>query len=241
MAKTSATKLDARARTPAGSRATRRLRREGRVPGVLYGGGEDPVAFDVDARELRIALAARGAVLDVAIDGNTASAVLKSADHHPVRGETTHIDLLRVRLDVAIQATVPVELVGVDEAPGVVEGGVVEHVTREVTIEALPTEIPESIAADVSGMVIGDTLQLSALVAPEGVEFVLGEGVEAEEVTIATLNPPRVEEEPEPEVEEEAELVGEDGEPIEAPEGEEAEAPEGEAEAGDGDSDSDSE
>jgi large subunit ribosomal protein L25 len=115
-----------------------------------------------------------------------------------------------------------------------------EHITHEITVEALPTDIPESIAVDVSGMVIGDTLQLDSVIAPEGVTFALGEGVEAEEVTIATLNPPRVEEEPEPEVEEEAELVGEDGEPIEAPEGE-AEGEEGEAEAGDGDSDSDSE
>src|SRR5439155_8666173 len=101
--------------------------------------------------------------------------------------------------------------------------GVLEHITREVTVRALPTAIPESIPADVSGMDIGDTLQLSGIFAPEGVEFALGEGVDPDEVTIATLSPPRVEEEPEPEVEEEAELVGEEGE---VPEGEEA--PEGE-------------
>ena len=91
-----------------------------------------------------------------------------------------------------------------------------EHVTHEVTISALPTEIPESIAADVSGMEINDTLQLEALIAPEGVEFVLAEGQSLDEITIANLSPPRVEEEPEPELEEETELVGEDGEPIEA-------------------------
>jgi large subunit ribosomal protein L25 len=232
MAKTSATKLDARARTPAGSRATRRLRREGRVPGVLYGGGEDPVAFDVDARELRIALAARGAVLDVAIDGNTASAVLKSADHHPVRGETTHIDLLRVRLDVAIQATVPVELVGVDEAPGVVEGGVVKHVTREVTIEALPTEIPESLTADVSALAIGDALYLSAVKAPEGVTVV----DDLEETVIATLTPPKLGEPSEDEIEQETELVGEGAADAEA--SAEGDAAEGEA-AAEGDASSD--
>ncbi len=113
-----------------------------------------------------------------------------------------------------------------------------EHVTHQITIEALPTAIPESIPADVSGMSIGDTLQLSAISAPEGVEFALGEGVDADEVTIATLSPPRVEEEPEPEVEEEAALVGEEGE---VPEGEEApeegEAPaEGDASAEGGES-----
>jgi large subunit ribosomal protein L25 len=232
MAKTSATKLDARARTPAGSRATRRLRREGRIPGVLYGGGEDPVAFDVDARELRIALAARGAVLDVAIDGDTASAVLKSADHHPVRGETTHIDLLRVRLDVAIQATVPVELVGVDEAPGVVEGGVVEHVTREVTIEALPTEIPESLTADVSALTIGDALYLRAVKAPDGVTIV----DDLEETVIATLTPPKLGEPSEDEIEQETELVGEGAADAEASaegEGEADAAAEGDASSDD--------
>src|SRR3954468_24992440 len=99
MAKTSATKLDARARSSASSRATRRLRGTGRVPGVLYGGGEDPVAFDVDARELRHALAASGAVLELAIDGDTSTAVVKDSQRHPVRGETMHIDLVRVRMD----------------------------------------------------------------------------------------------------------------------------------------------
>jgi large subunit ribosomal protein L25 len=208
MAKTSATKLDARVRTPAGSRTTRRLRREGRIPGVIYGGGEDPVAIDVDARELRIALAARGAVLDVAIDGKTSSAVLKAADHHPVRGETMHIDLLRVRLDVAIQATVFVELEGMDDAPGIVEGGVIEQVTREVTIEALPNEIPESLSADVSSMGINDTLYLSAVKAPEGVTIV----DDPEETVIATLTPPKLGEPSEDEIEQETELVGEGAE-----------------------------
>jgi len=152
--------------------------------------------------------------------------VVKEEQRDPVRGGLLHLDLLEVKLDEAIQAEVTIELLGTEEAPGVKEGGVLEHVTHQITIEALPTAIPDSIPADVSGMSIGDTLQLSAVVPPEGVAFALGEGVDADEVTIATLSPPRVEEEPEPEVEEEAELVGEEGE---VPEGEEA--PEGEAPA----------
>ncbi len=84
-----------------------------------------------------------------------------------------------------------------------------EHVTREITVEALPTEIPERLVADVSEMEINDTVQLSTIAAPEGVKFVADD---PDEVTIATLSPPRVEEEPEPAVEEEAELVGEEGE-----------------------------
>jgi large subunit ribosomal protein L25 len=136
-----------------------------------------------------------------------------------VRGNLIHLDLQEVKLDVKIEADVTIELIGTEDAPGVKEGGVLEHVTHEITISALPTAIPESIPADVSAMVIGDTLQLSALIAPEGVEFALGEDQSADEITIATLSPPRVEEEPD--VEEEPELVGEDGEPIAAPEGEE--------------------
>ncbi|HEU4979574.1 MAG TPA: hypothetical protein VFT14_00045, partial [Solirubrobacterales bacterium] len=122
-----------------------------------------------------------------------------------------------------------VELEGADQAPGVREGGVLEHVTREITVEALPTAIPEQITVDVSQMDIGDTISLASVTPPSGVKFM---AEEPEEITIATLSPPRVEEEPEPEVEEEAELVGE-GE--EVPEGEEApEVAEGEGEAAEG-------
>src|SRR5436190_6860114 len=135
MAASDTTNLQVDRRRPEGSRATRRLRREGRVPGVVYGGGDDPVAFDVDERELRHALAARGAVLELAIDGATTPAVLKDAHYDPVRGTTLHVDFLRVRLDVAIHATVLLDLVGADDAPGTKEGGVLEQVTRELNIE----------------------------------------------------------------------------------------------------------
>jgi large subunit ribosomal protein L25 len=211
-----------------GSRTSRRLRRSGLVPGVVYGGGSDARSFKVPERDVRAVLAHGGALLDVQFDGGEATpVVVKEQQRDPVRGRLLHLDLLEVRLDEEIAAEVAIELLGADDAPGVKEGGVLEHVTHQITISALPTAIPESIPADVSGMAIGDTLQLSAVVAPEGVELALGEGVDADEVTIATLSPPRVEEEPEPEVEEEAELVGEEGE---VPEGEEA-PPEGAAPA----------
>ena len=203
---TEATKLTLNAREPASSRATRRLRREGRVPGVIYGGGADPVAFEVDERELRHALAARGAVLELAIDGDTTPAVLKDAHYHPVRGTTLHVDFLRVRLDVAIHSVVLLDLVGAEEAPGVKEGGVLEQVTRELNIEALPGDIPETIQFDVSQMVIGDTITLSAVTPPRGVTL-LDDG---EETVIATLVPPTVDIDAEEEaIEEETERVGE--------------------------------
>jgi len=214
-------------RTEFGSRTTRRLRRTGLVPGVVYGGGKDARPFQVPERDARTVLLHGGALIDVQFDGSgTTPVVVKEEQRDPVRGSLLHLDLLEVKLDEEIQAEVAIELLGAEEAPGVKEGGVLEHVTHQITIEALPTAIPDSIPADVSGMSIGDTLQLTGVVPPEGVTFALGEGVDPDEVTIATLSPPRVEEEPEPEVEEEAELVGEEGE---VPEGEEA--PEGEAPA----------
>ncbi len=139
------------------------------MPGVVYGGGEDPVAFSVDARELRLALAHAGAVMDLALGGASSTpVVVKELDRHPVTGETVHVDLLRVRLDVKIQSTVFLELTGVDDAPGVKESGVLEHVTRELNIEALPNDIPDSIQHDVSDMVIGDTLRWTRSGAPAG-------------------------------------------------------------------------
>jgi large subunit ribosomal protein L25 len=206
-----------------GSRATRRLRRDGLVPGIVYGQGGEARPFQVSARELRVLLTEGHTLLDLELDGSKAvPVVIKEQQHHPVRGDVMHLDFLEVRLDEEIQAEVPIELEGADQAPGVREGGVLEHVGREITVEALPTEIPERITVDVSEMDINDTINLSTVRAPSGVKFMVDE---PEEFTIATLSPPRIEEEPAPELEEEAELVGE-GE--ELPEGEEA--PEGEAE-----------
>ena len=210
-----------------GSRATRRLRREGLVPGVLYGGSvTEPVSFKVPARELRTVLVDGAALIDVKVGGGKPHPVIiKDQQFHPVRGSVEHIDLLEVRLDEKIHAQVSIELEGAEEAPGIKEGGVLEHVTREVEIEALPTDIPERITVDVSGLDIAATLTLAEISAPSGVAF-LAEN--PEEVTIATVVVPTEIEEPE--IEEETELVGEEGE--ELPEGEEAPAEEGEAAEG---------
>ena len=209
--------LKAAPRSDFGSRTSRRLRREGLVPGVVYSGGSEASAFQVAERDVRSVLGEGAALFDLEIDGSKAvPVVVKEQQLHPVRGSLQHIDLQQVRLDEAIQAEVAIELEGAETAPGVKGGGVLEHVTREVTVEALPTEIPDQIVADVSAMEINDTLQLSALVVPEGVTLVADD---PDEVTIATLSPPRVEEEPEPAVEEETELIGEEGEAPAAEEG----------------------
>jgi large subunit ribosomal protein L25 len=218
------TKLDVKSRSQTGSRAARRMRRSGRVPGVLYGGEGDSLCFDVDSRELRVALAFSGAVLDLSVDGAKATpVVLKEAQRDPVRGHTVHVDMLRVRLDEAIGATVPLELAGADDAPGVKEGGVLEQITRELNVEALPTAIPESIVHDIGEMQIGDTISLEAVAMPEGVVLL----DDASETIIATLSPPRLQVEEEEEVEAETELVGEEAEAAEAAEGAEEPSAEG--------------
>jgi large subunit ribosomal protein L25 len=203
----STTKLSVNSRSAEGSRSARRLRRSGRVPGVLYGGGDDPVGFDADERELRHALAGSGAVLDLSIDGGKSTpVVLKESQRDPVRGQTTHVDLLRVDLKEKIHAVVPLELTGVDDSPGTKEGGVLEQITRELNVEALPTAIPESIAHDVSEMQIGETILLSVLAAPEGVTLL----DDLEETVVATLSAPRLQSETADEIEAETELVGDD-------------------------------
>lgn len=204
-AKSESTSLNIEPREASSSRATRRLRREGRVPGVLYGLAADPLCFSVDARELRHALHGAGAVLELSGDGRgKTAAVLKDAQRHPVRGDVLHVDLLRVDLDKPIHASVALHLVGGEDAPGVREGGVLEHVTRELNVEALPSEIPDAIDFDVSAMQINDTATLAELTAPDGVTL-----LDDPETVIATVTPPRLSLEAEEEIETETELVGE--------------------------------
>ena len=229
MARTDTTTLQVLPREPSGSREARRLRRAGNVPGVLYGGGDEPVSFQVPARTLRHALASAGAVIDLTIEGGSASpVVLKELVRHPVTGNTVHIDLLRVRLDVKIQSTVQLELTGAEDSPGIRDGGVLEQITRELTIEALPNDIPDSLTHDVSGMEINDTITLESLTTPSTVTL-----LDDPETVIATLTPPRLQLEADDEIESETEVVGE-GEAGEAEEGE------GAAEGGDSEASSDS-
>lgn len=222
MAGSDTTALAVGSRPPQGSRATRRLRREGLVPGVVYGGGVDPQAFQVDSRLLRTTLAHSGAVLDLSIDGaDAAPVIVKDVQRHPVRGETLHVDLLRVRLDRPIEATVPLELTGTEDAPGVKEGGVLSHEIRELNVEALPTSIPDAIVHDVSDMEMNATVTLAAVTAPEGVTLL----DDLDDTVIATITPPTAEP-VEEDIEVETGLVGEAGEAPAEDDGAEADAAE---------------
>ena len=208
------TKLVVAQRERLGSAESRRLRKEGLVPGVLYGGGE-PVAICIAERELRRALtgaAGLHSILDVEIDGKgeTHASILKEYQVDPVRGGVTHVDLQEVRLDKPIQASVSVQLHGGEDAPGVREGGVLSQPLRELGIQALPLEIPEHIDVDVSGMEIGGTLRVSDVSVPERVTV-----LDDPDTVVATVTAPTRVVEPEEELAEGEEEAAEG----EAPEG----------------------
>jgi large subunit ribosomal protein L25 len=220
-------RLEVQEREQVGTPESRRLRKQGFIPGVLYG-KETAVAIAIKERDLRTALTGASglhAVLDVVVAGKNAthSAILKEYQRDPIRGHLRHVDLQEVRLDQPIQATVNVHLVGTEDAPGVKEGGVLSAPTNVLNVEALPMEVPESIEVDVSAMEMGDTLRLEDIKRQEGVTFL----DDAHDTVLATVSAPmRAEELEAAEGEAAAEGLGDGGE--EAPEGE---APEGEAAA----------
>jgi large subunit ribosomal protein L25 len=224
-------KIEVQERDLRGSAASRRLRRQGLIPGVLYGRGKSPHAICVGERDLRRALtgpAGLHAILDVVLEGQktTHPSILKDYQQDVLTGRLAHIDLQEVRLDQPIQAQVVIELVG--ESEGTKEGGVLSQVSREINVEALPLEVPERIEVDISSMEMGDTMRLADIATIEGVTFL----DDPDETVLATVTVPTREVEPEPTEEELAELA--EGE--ELPEGEEApEGAEGEAAEGEGD------
>lgn len=202
-------RLEVRARDATGSRESRRLRGDGLIPGVLYGRGKKPHAFTVPERALRTALSGPHgfhAILDVVIDEQkTAHAsVVKDYQQDPLRGRITHIDLHEVRLDQPISAQVAVELRG--ESPGVKVGGVLTQVVREVTVEALPLEMPDRIGLDLARAEIGATLRISDLDVLDDVKVLADP-----ETVLVTISAPRVVE---------VEVAEEVAEGEEAPEGE---------------------
>jgi len=223
-------RLEVRERESMGSRESRRLRKAGLVPGVLYGRGKKPHAIVVPERELRRVLTADHglhAILDVVLEGQKTAhpSVLKDYQQEALRGRLTHFDLQEVRLDQPIRAQVVIELVG-EEPPGVTEGGVLSQVAREVTVEALPMEMPDRIELDVSGAEMGATFRVADLSALDGAVI-----LDDPDTVVATITAPTRVVEPElPEEEVEGVEEGEVPEGEAAPEGA-AEEPAAEAPA----------
>ena len=214
-------RLEVLRRDAHGSAASRRLRREEFVPGVLYGKGREAQAFAVPERELRRALTSghgMHAILDLVLEGQQKPhhAVLKEYQLDPTKAKLLHVDLQEVQLDQAIVVPVPVDLVGTPE--GVVQGGVVSQIMHEVHVEALPMEVPDRLALDVSALAIGDGVRVADLVLPPGAKI-----VDDPDTVIATvMHPTRaiVAEEVEAEEPVEGEAEAATGEPAEAESGE---------------------
>jgi large subunit ribosomal protein L25 len=210
-------KLEVRTRDGVGRKHVRAVREAGDIPGVIYRTGEStPIA--INARDLRHAVTGPGgmhALMDVVVDGGKTAraAIIKDIQVDPVRDRVVHVDFHEIPLDQKIATVVPIHLEG--SPAGVNMGGVLSQPTHEVNISVLPTEIPESLSADVSGLEIGGSLRLADIAAPEGVEFL----DDPDSTVLATVTAPIAEEEPE--VEEGLE---------EGEEAAEGEAPEGEAE-----------
>ena len=209
--------LRATRRQTAGTRASKRLRRDGRVPGVVYGSGIETIAIHVSARDLYAVLhtdAGMNAIIEVDVDGESVLTVAREVYRHPVRGEIDHLDFIKVSLDTEIEAEVQIDFVGTPV--GVLdEEGILHILEPSVTISALPNAIPSSIELDIAALALHDTLTVADLPEVEGVTF-----VSDTDRPVVTVSVPAAEivEEPEPV---EGEEGAEDEEGAKADEGQE--------------------
>jgi large subunit ribosomal protein L25 len=205
--------LTAETRPERGSRPAGRLRRTGKVPAVVYGLDADAISVTVPARELSHLLAGEGGantLIRLQVDGDEQLTLARQIQRHPTRGDLVHVDFVRIRRDVAVQAEVPLHLVG--EAPGSRDGGLVEQLIFNLTIEAKPADIPNVVEVDISALEIGDQIRIAEVTVDEGVSF----QHEPEELVVQVVAPRLAEVEEEVEDEEGAEgvegAVGADGE-----------------------------
>jgi large subunit ribosomal protein L25 len=213
--------VKAKPREAAGTSAVKRVRSAGGIPGVVYGRTfGDPLPVIIDAKDLRAALVSHGgsAVLNLEIEGRGSTpAIVQDRQLDVVTKRLIHIDLHAISLDEVVEAHVPIVLVGA--APGVKEGGILDFVVREVTVESLPTDIPDSIEVDISALNMFDNVHVRDIKAPAGVKIVEDEG----EIVVSILPPSKVEEvvaTAVPEVPLEPELIGEKKPAAEEPEAE---------------------
>jgi large subunit ribosomal protein L25 len=208
------TKLTAERRDDTGKGVARRLRAAGRIPAIFYGHGQESIPLSVDAREMRHVLhtgAGANVLIDLMVDGTAHLALPRQIQQNHIKDTIVHVDFMAVSRTEKITAMV--EIIDIGEAPGVKQGGVVDHHLREVEIESFPQDVPEHLEADVSALDIGDTIHVSDLVAPKGVTILTN----PEDTVLAVITPAALR------TEAELTLPGE-----EVPEAEEPAAAEGE-------------
>jgi large subunit ribosomal protein L25 len=181
--------LPAELRERAGKGASRALRREGRVPAVIYGGKEDPVAIHVEAKELVRQLGSghfMNSIVMVEVDGKKVRTLPKDVAMHPVSDRPTHVDFLRLAKDAKIQVAVPVVFVNEDASPGLKKGGVLNVVRHELELVCESDKIPGEIQLDVTGLDVGDSIHISHVKLPEG----SASAITDRDFTIATIVAP---------------------------------------------------
>ncbi len=195
--------LNAEKRDPQeqGKGASRRLRRMGKIPAVLYGGGEEPISVTLDHNAVAHSLeqeAFYSHILTVDVEGKSQRAILRDLQRHPYKPTVLHMDLLRVREDTAINVHVPLHFINEDSCPGVkLEGGVISHNISEVEVSCLPKDLPEFIEVDAGELKLNDSLHLSDIKVAEGVTIVeLSHGEGHDHVVVSVHVKRAVEEEP---------------------------------------------
>ena len=211
-----------------GKGASRRLRKQNLVPAIIYGGNEEPTAISIKLNELVKSLefeAFFSHILTINVDGEEHQAVIKDLQRHPAKGFPMHADFQRIVKGQKINMNVPVHFSGREDAPGTKEGGILSTLVSDIEIVALPSQLPEYLEVDVSGMEIGDLFRLSDIDLPEGVIIFDLDMEDAHDRTIVNMLPPTLEE-----VDEDADEVDADEVPATEQGGEGAE---GEAQDGD--------
>ena len=188
--------LDAEVRNDIGKGASRRLRHANKVPAVIYGAGQKPVSLTLDHNKVSNALsheAFYSHILTLKIENKGEQVILKAVQRNPAKPRIHHIDFLRVRADQKLHMHVPLHFVGDEKAPGIGQGGVVYHAMTDVEISCLPANLPEFIEVDTTAMNLDETLHLSDLKLPEGVELVaLSHGVEGHDLPVVSIHKPRI-------------------------------------------------
>ena len=177
--------LEAQARTPGTKNEARRVRREGKIPAVVYGAGKDSLPVSVDPRVVTRILnseSGHNTIFDLTLDGEKTKAMIVDWQYEPIRGRLLHIDLKRIALDKVLSVSVPIELKG--EAEGVkTQGGILEQMLREVEIECLPADIPSHIELDVTQLTFGKVLRVSDLPHSDKIKFLSDENQPVAHVT----------------------------------------------------------
>ncbi|WP_371195265.1 50S ribosomal protein L25/general stress protein Ctc [Glaciecola sp. SC05] len=187
--------LDASVRTDLGKGASRRLRHEGKVPAILYGAGKDPVALTLEHNKVVQAQdfeAFYSHVLTLHIEGKKVEALVKDMQRHPFKPKVTHIDFQRVVAGEKLHTNVPLHFINEDKCPGIKnDGGYADHLMQELEVTCLPKDLPEYIEVDMLAVEMGQTLHLSDIVLPKGVESVeLGKG-EEHDLALVTIKAPK--------------------------------------------------